>query len=209
MIRQEADMSQQQERWYVISWASPFVALLLLVLLLTSSIGQTQDQVPALTDARAKSFLGGTRSRATQQMICNVSAFYSIDANEQVSDVIRIEGRGLATCKNDQGFATDVPVSTSMTARAVGNWANAGELSFSANSSSFVVPRELAQMQDSYSIKPYASDLNDKFTPTVLFGGEQHGLIIEMKFSSATQAFQRISIQSMTIHFDESAPTLD
>ena len=209
-------MSQHHERRHerlsIISWASPFVAFALLAFLFTSSIGRTQDQTTNLTDPRAKSFLGSAgshRAQSTQQLICTISSFYSIDANEQISDVIRIEGRGLATCKNDQGFSTDVPVSSVITARILGNWSNAGELSFSGNSSSFVIPREIAQMQDTFDIKPFASDLNDKSSPTIFFQGQRHDLMIEMRFSSSTQALQKIEMISMSIHFDETAPTLD
>lgn len=184
-------MSQQQQqgRLNIVGWLSPVVAFALLAFLFTSSIGRTQDQTPTL--------------------ICTISSFYSVDANEQISDTIRIEGRGLAVCRNDQGFSTDIPVSSVITARAVGDWTNAGEISFSGNSSSFVVPRDIGQMQDTYDIKPFASDLADQSAPTILFGGRRHDLMIEMRFSSSTQAFQKIDITSMSLHFDESAPTLD
>ena len=183
-----------QQRLNVLSWTSPFFAITLIAFLFTSSIGQGQD--PA-------------KSKTSHELICTISAFFSIDANEQVADAIHIEGRGLASCKNDQGFSTDVPVSAIVNARAMGNWANAGELSFSGNSSSFVIPREIGQLQDTYAIKTFASDLSDKATPTILFGGAQHDLMIEMKFSSATQAFEKIEITSMSLHFDETAPTLE
>lgn len=194
-------------RLNVLSWLSPFVAIALVAFLFTSSIGQ--GQAPRFSDTKAKSFVDSAGSKTSHELICTISAFFSIDANEQVADTIRIEGRGLASCKNDQGFSTDVPVSAVVNARAMGNWANAGELSFSGNSSSFVIPREIGQLQDTYSIKPFASDLAEKATPTILFGGAQHDLMIEMKFSSTTQAFEKIEITSMSLHFDETAPTLD
>jgi len=186
-------------RWNVLSWASPFVAISLMAFLFTSSIGQGQS--PSMNDS--------SRAKTSHEMICTISAFFSIDSNEQIASSIRIEGRGLATCKNDQGFSTDVPVSAVVNAKAMGSWSNAGELSFSGNSASFVIPREIGQLQDTYSIKSFASDLNDKTSPTLLFEGAQHDLMIEMKLSSTTHAFEKIEITGMNLHFDEAAPTLD
>ena len=185
-----------QDRLNVLSWASPLVAVALLAFLFTSSIGQTQGR--------------SSKARAIEQpLICNISAFYSIDANAQVSDALQIEGRGLATCKNEQGFSTESPISVVISARALGSLTNAGELSLSGNSSSFVIGRELSQMQDRYELKPFASDFNDKSSPTLLFVGQEHQVIIEMHFTSATQAVRKLEIVSMAIHFDETAPTLD
>lgn len=183
-----------QNRWTVLSWTSPFLALALIVFLFTSSIGQGQAPL---------------RGRASQQLICTISSFFSIDAGEQVSGVLEIEGRGLANCKNDQGFSTDVPISATLSARATRDLTNAGELSFSGNSSSFVVNREIGQLQDTFVVKPYVSDVNDKSTPTVVFEGAHHDLIMEMKFSSTTDAFQKIQVTNLALHFDENAPTLE
>ena len=202
------------KRWTILSWLSPVVAIALVGFLLTSSIGQTQTsaQAPTFTDNKVKSLMGGratANNRSTAQMICTVSSFFSIDSNEQVNGTIHIEGRGLASCKNDQGFTTEVPVFADLEAKAVGNWANAGELSFSANSSSFIIPREIGQIQDRYTVKTFASDLADKTNPTVLFQGAQHDLVIDMKLSSATDAFQKIEMTGLTLRFDENAPTLE
>jgi hypothetical protein len=187
---------QHKRRLNVLSWVSPFVALALIAFLFTSSIGRASLRTV-------------TRGVTGQPLICTVSSFYSIDTNEQTPGSIRIEGRGLATCKNDQGVSNEIPVSSVITARAVGNWANAGELTFSANSASFAIPRDLTQMQDVYEIKRYASDLNDRSAPMALFSGTQQGLVIEMRFTSTTQALSKIELTSMALHFDESAPTLD
>lgn len=183
-----------------------FIAVIAFILLSTTVFATT----PIFNDLRARQLMGSRGSadatdQAESQMICTISTFFSIDANEQVSGTMHIDGRGLASCKNAQGFTTEVPVFADLTVRAVGNWANAGELSFSANSSAFVIPREIGQIQDKYVLKPLSGN-NSK---TLLFEGSSHDLVIEEKLTTATDALQKIEITGMSLRFDESAPTLD
>jgi hypothetical protein len=173
------------------------IALAAAAFLLTASIGQGQSPRAAANGA------------VSQQLICTISAFFSVDSDEHLAGPLQIEGRGLASCKNDQGFRTDLPVSLLLQARAVGDWTNAGELSFSANSSSFVIPREIAQLQDSYRVKSFASDFSDPSSPTLLVEGTEHDLIMDVRLSSSTAALQRIEIAGFTLGFDETAPTLE
>ena len=191
-IRRES-IHAASKRWIVLSWISPFLAFGVVAFLFTSSIGQGSPSRSA---------------RSASQLICTVSSFFSIDANEQAAGTIHVEGRGLASCKNEQGFVTETPVFADLDARVVGNWANAGELSFSANSSSFVIPQEIAQIQDSYTPKTFGQEL-DRPSPTVLFEGAQHNLMIDMKLTTSTDAFQKLEITSLKLRFDENAPTLD
>lgn len=159
------------------------------------------------SDAKAKQLIGLPVSRASNaQMICSVSSFFSVDSNEQVGDRIKVEGRGLATCKNDQGFTTEVPIKTEIDAKVVGSWANAGELSFSANSSSFILSREIGQLQDVYRVKLFASEIEKS---RYFFEGTDHDVMMDVKLSSSTDALQKVQVQEMNIRIDENAPDLD
>lgn len=185
--------------WSVMSWLSPFAALGLMGFLFTSSIGQGQ-----ISSAFHRS---RTVNPANLAFKCTLISFFSFDANEEVSDLIHIEGRGLATCRNAQGVSTEIPVDGDLEAIVTAPLANSGDLSFSANSAAFVVPREIGQLQDRFTVKTVVRDLSGQ--PTVLLQGAQQGLVIEMKFVSSTQTFRKIEVRALTLHFDETAPTID
>jgi hypothetical protein len=199
--------------WTLLSWLTPFVATGLVAFLFTSSIGQGQSK--AFSRARIKSILNAPNGMTAtpqierQLMVCTISSFFSIDANEQVADTIHIEGRGLASCKSEQSETSEIPVFAVIDAKAVGRWANAGEISFSANSATFVIPRELAQIQDKYLVRALGSEVSDRTAPSLLVEGTQNGIVIEFRLSSSTEALRKLEITAMTLHFDENAPTLD
>ncbi|RYZ69120.1 MAG: hypothetical protein EOP05_15310 [Proteobacteria bacterium] len=190
------------DRWNLLSWTSPVVALGLFVLLFTASVGQGQS------DPQARRILGSGIERGSTNLICSMSTFFSFDSSDNVGDLIKSEGRGLVNCKNDQGFATEVPVYADLEARVVQTMRNTGELSFSGNSAAFVIPRELGQLQDEYEVRPFSWNDPASQNPNVLFRGLQHDLVIEMKLSSSTQALSRIEVTRITLRFDETAPDL-
>lgn len=181
--------------WFLISWTAPFVALLCLVFLVFSSVSHGRE---------LKS------SRSTRgQMICTVSSFFSFDANDRVKDTVLVEGRGLANCRNDQGYTLEFPVATTFEAVVTGSMVNAGELSFSANTAPFVVSRELSQLQDRFEIRSYSQTASTAGATVILLRGTHHDLAMQMKLTTTTGAFENIQLRSLSVRFDENAPTLD
>lgn len=179
----------------------------LATVVMTSTTALTQGLKTTVRDPAARRALP-LQTRTTidgAQMICTLSLFFSFDGTDKVGPQLAAEGRGLATCENDQGFTTELPVHAALKAEPLGEFVNTGELSFSANSSAFVVPRELNQIQDFYKIRTYASNYGP--TNTVVFRGGSHDLVIEMKLSTATQAFQKVKLNSLSLSFDENAPS--
>lgn len=162
----------------------------------------------AQSDFAARRALGSQIERASSNLTCQMSAFFSFDDSDNVGSILKTEGRGLLSCKNDQGFLTEMPVYADLDARVVQSLANSGELSFSANSSAFVIPREVSQLQDEYAVRPFSWNDPTASTPSLLFRGDKHDLVIEMKLNSSTQALSRIEITKMNLRFDDSAPTL-
>ena len=191
----ELTTPSMNRNWGLVSWATPFIALVLTAILLSSSIGRGQGR-------------DGARS-PTGQMVCTISSFFSFDANDGLRDILVSEGRGLANCRNDQGFATEFPVSMSFEAAVVGSIANSGELSFSANSAPFTVSREVSQLQDKFEIRTYARASVARSAPALLLRGLAHDLAIQMSLATSTDAFEKIQLRSLTVAFDENAPTLE
>ncbi len=181
---------------------APFAALSLLALVFTASVGRGQS------DPAARRALGSRVERGSTDLTCQLSSFFSFDGSDNVGATLRTEGRGLLTCKNDQGFTTELPVFADLEARVTQNIANSGELSFSANSSAFIIPREVSQLQDRYDVRPFSWNDPASSNPALLFRGDKHDLVIEMKLTSSTQALNRIEITRLNLRFDDSAPTL-
>lgn len=182
--------------------------LLATVLSIVCLSSVSSAQVNRMTDPSARRALGSQIDRASTNLTCQLSAFFSFDGSDNIGDILKTEGRGLLNCKNDQGFSTELPVFADLDAKVVATLANSGELSFSANSSAFVIPREVNQLQDHYDVRPFSWNDPASQTPALLFRGDKHDLVIEMKMNSSTQALNRIEITGLTLRFDDSAPTL-
>lgn len=180
-------------RWSVLSWLSPLVAVGLLAFLLTASIGHGQPSTEG----------------HPAQTVCTLSSFFSFDANDQIRDLIRIEGRGLANCRSEAGLKTEIPIHAEMEAIVIAPLANTGELSFSANSSPFVVSRDDGPLQDRFDVRNFGTESTDRLSPTVLMQGAYQNLPLQLKLSSTTGAFRKIEIRFLTLRFDDTAPTIE
>jgi hypothetical protein len=145
--------------------------------------------------------------RKPSQLVCSLSLFLSFQSADVIGNTVHIEGRGLTSCRNDQGFTTEAPVFADVDAKLIGP-AAAGETAFSMNSSAFVIPRELNQITDIYETRDFSWSSANKETPTILFRGRQHDLVLEAKLASVTTSIRQLQIESMRIRFDESAPDL-
>jgi hypothetical protein len=187
----------------LLSWPSPVVAFGLFVLLFSASVGRGQ------ADPQARRALGAAVERGTTDLVCSMSTFFSFDGSDNIGDILRTEGRGLVNCRNDQGFSTEIPVYADLEARVVSAMSNKGELSFSGNSSAFVIPREVGQIQDRYEVRPFSWNDPAAQNPTVLFRGLRHDLVIEMKLSSSTQALQHIEVTALRLRIDDTAPDFE
>ena len=146
--------------------------------------------------------------REPSQLICSMSIFFSFDSDEVISDHAHVEGRGLTSCKSEQGFSIDTPIYADLEIKLSGPVAP-GETTFSANSEKFVIPREIAQIDDRFEARKFSWTDHSKMQPTILFRGLRHDLAVEMKLSSTTTRLEKISFDSMRVRFDESAPDLE
>lgn len=184
---------------------SPLVAFSLLAFLFAAS--------PGVGQIRAESSPSPTMElpdRAPSQLMCSISAFFSFDQDDIAGVEGSIEGRGLATCTNDQGFQTELPVAAVVDASVAKDLTNAGEVAFSANTSLFVVPRDVHQIEDQYEIRHFSWTANQPSNePLVVFRGTRHDLVIETKFASQTGGLDKIEIKSIRFRFDDAAPTLE
>lgn len=178
--------------------------------------GQGEANPPARNASRIQSLSideSGARQRSnrlekrTSQLICTLSAFFSVDADQIVGPTTRLDGRGLANCTNDQGFQTEVPIQAEIELSFPTRGPKVGEIAISANSSPFVVPRELSQLQDTYALHPATAGLGNPEL-SFLVRGEHHDLLIELKLISRTATLKGVRLHNLKLTFDESAPDL-
>lgn len=148
-------------------------------------------------------------SRRTSELVCDLSAFFSIDAADRMKPTTKLDGRGLMSCQNEQGFTSEVPILADLEVELPKDAAPEGEVSLSGKSSTFVIPRDIAQLQDTYTphqiTRGPASVADDS---QVLLRGRHHDLVIEMALTSQAQAAQKIHVKSMHLRFDDAAPDL-
>jgi hypothetical protein len=159
-----------------------------------------------------------SRSRNSTQLVCNISAFFSSDLTDRLvkpatkATPTRLEGRGLLTCQNDLGFTTEYGVIANLSVElpvSSGEKLTTNEFTLSGDTPPFVIPREISQLQDTYSVRsvlPSARGPASK--PVALFRGRMHNLVIEMNFTSREHDLTNLRVLSLHLRFDESAPDL-
>ena len=145
--------------------------------------------------------------RRPSQLTCNISAFISADRDDMYRSRLIFEGRGLLTCQNENGFTSELPLSVELEGDVTQVPTRGTEISLSGNSSTFVIPREINQIQDSYSLRE-VSPISKTSEPRVLLRGNRHDLVIEMKLSSRTNTIEHLKVSSLKLRFDDSAPEL-
>jgi hypothetical protein len=155
---------------------------------------------------------GGTKEAA---LICTLSAFFSTDLSAHVhsrakakEERIRLEGRGLISCKNDQGFSTELPVLVDLDAKFPEPPALESEFSFSGNTSPFVVSGDINKVHDRYHSQTHSWLKKSPTTPAFLFRGMRHDLVMEMTLTSPLPGLSKLEATGLRLHFDDSAPDL-
>jgi hypothetical protein len=201
-----------------------FISALMLVAVL-SLVLQTQNaNAASASSAASTTLLSKTPSgvltnnnldaeRRVSEFSCSLSAFMSVDSDEVVGTHAHFDGRGLVTCNNDHGFATEVPVLAEIDAEVPKSLLGHGELAISANSSTFVVSREINQLQDIYNARlaqsaAAISTADGADQPTLLLRGQRHDLVIEVKLKSATSQLSGLKVSRVQLRLDEGAPDL-
>lgn len=167
--------------------------------------------------------------RRSSQLVCTMSLFFSMDredrfdarlVSKQNPHVAELDGRGLLSCKNDQGFTTETPVLADLEAdlppltRTPASESFAatapGEISFSANTDPFVVPREVNQIYDVYNVREFSWQKPAASSGVSLtFRGGRNDLVIGMKMNSRTSNLTGLKIKSLRLSFDDDAPDLN
>jgi hypothetical protein len=167
-------------------------------------------QSGAQSDVQSIDTLGSTKETA---LICTLSAFFSTDLSPHLhskskNERLRLEGRGLISCKNDQGFSTELPVLADLEAKFPEPPALESEFSFSGNSSPFVVSGDINKVHDRYHAQSRSWLKKNPTTPALLFRGMRHDLVMEMTLTSPLPGLSRLEVTGMRLHFDDSAPDL-
>jgi hypothetical protein len=148
--------------------------------------------------------------RRVSSLICTMSSFFSIDPDEIVDSKAIFDGRGLLSCRNDQGFTTELPVLVDVSAEFVGSQRAQGEIAVSGNSSPFVIPRDVNQLQDAYVVRtpPVATvaATNEASDASLLLRGLRNDLVMELKLNSQASDLKSLKITSLRLRFDETAP---
>ena len=171
----------------------------------------------------------GTDDRRSSELVCTMSLFFSMDrdktvsaqlASQKISTVAELDGRGLLSCKNDQGFTTETPVLADLEADlpVLANLSDAdtvtdvpsNEVSFSANTEPFVVPREVNQIYDVYTVRDFSWEKPaSSGAVSLTFRGGRNDLVIGMKVNSRKSNLTGLKVKSLRLSFDDDAPDLD
>ena len=169
--------------------------------------------VSATTAADKAEFIrlgGQTRlmnERRTASLLCQISAFFSVDEGDATTPHTVLEGKGLMNCHNDQGFTVEMPVTADLSVEFPHGFQQNGEFALSANSAEFVVSRDISQAQDKFAVRklsrvPAVLTSNHR----VVFRGERHDLVIEINLNSPQHSLQGVKVTGLVLHFDDSAP---
>ena len=146
-----------------------------------------------------------------KDLVCTLSAFFSVDRAERArKESAVIDGRGLVTCKTDQGFNTEFPIRADLVANVPDELFSGGEIAFSANSSPFVIPYEASLVGDRFSSRPYSwlASSSSEDERTLLFRGEKSDLSIELKLAARGIPLDGIGFTSLRLRSDDEAPDL-
>jgi hypothetical protein len=187
------------------------LATVIVILVAGTSVGLGQGLRRAASLIQAPS-----SERRTSQLICTMSLLFSAEPGDRHLKRASLDGRGLLSCQNDQGFATEYPVRADMeTSLPPASKSGPEQLAISADSSAFVIPREVFQLQDTYSVRggivSFATDIarpGREAKPTVLLRGQNHDLVIELGLKGRDQNLEGLKIMSLKLRFDNTAPDL-
>lgn len=183
-----------------------------------SSPSRTAANVKIPSETRP---IAARSDRRTEEMVCTLSAFFSIDPEDKFQHQATLDGRGLVSCQSSQGFTTELPILADLDVELPrGIPTGSGEITVSANSSAFVVPREMVQLQDRYRVQedsrarkrghaqapsPRAWG-NETSRPTLLLRGKAHDLMIGLELNSPNPLMAELKIREMRLRSDEAAP---
>jgi len=146
----------------------------------------------------------------SRNWMCTLSLFFSMDHNEQVSLNPEMDGRGLVSCRNNEGFQTDYPVLADMKLEQTPDLQRTvtkdltNEFTVSVNSGSFVITREIADLQDQFEPKSISSSSS----PGLLMMGQHNEVAFNINMTSRNRPIRELKIKSMNLHFDNSAPDI-
>lgn len=182
-----------------------FASLLSLLAGLFFFVSAGNGQLPSFS-MRAMAVQSPQTDRVSQ-LVCSVSAFFTMIPGDQVLPETTLDGRGLLSCSNDQGFSTELPVLIDFVAELPKSLQNGEEISFSGNSSTFVIPRDITQFEDIYEARAY-SWAHQGDEPVLLLRGKNHDLVIELRLTSKTHALRDLKVTGFDLKLDESAPDL-
>ena len=166
------------------------------------------------TPAGAPTGRPGFGAERVSELVCSMSAFFTIDPEEVFRSRVHIlDGRGLINCKNDQGFSTELPVMVEADLTVPETLTSHGDIAISLNTSPFVIPREVSQIQDVYLTKQFASfgetGGSEKHPdPQMLVRGLRHDLLIELKLTSKTSTIAGLKLTNLRLKIDDDAPDL-
>lgn len=147
--------------------------------------------------------------RERSSLTCRLSAFMTADRESVTDKPLRFEGRGILTCRNGGGFTSELPLQIDLLADAdTSKLPGATEIALSGNSSPFVVPRDVNQIQDSYRTHASSSG-SERTSSKALLRGNRHDVLIELSFSSHLAPVEDLQVISMDLRLDEKSPRLN
>lgn len=148
------------------------------------------------------------RQRESSSLICQINSFLTTDRQAPQINRFKFEGRALLTCQNTGGFMTELPLLVDLQAVSPSLLKNPpSEIGLTGVSTSFVIPQDVRQIQDTYRFQSLSGHPNGT-RPKVILRGLKHDLVIELELNSQVASIDDLKIESLRLRFDEQAPTL-
>ncbi|MEK7358155.1 MAG: hypothetical protein AAB250_17040 [Bdellovibrionota bacterium] len=150
-----------------------------------------------------------TETNESKALVCTASFFFSFDRFEVIGDTARVNGRGLLSCKNDEGFSLEEPVIGDLEVKVKGGLPE-GEIALSGNTSTFVIPREPTQLQDLYRTRDFAWTAKSAGgEQRLVFRGVTNDLVIDMRLTSNNAPNVEFEVETLRLRYDDAAPNLN
>lgn len=165
------------------------------------SPAQTQTHPQTITKAATQAADTQITRGERSQLVCTLSSFLSFDPVARIAPLKSLNGRGLLSCRNENGFKTEYPVLADLN---IDMQVPASATFYSLDSRPFVVPREIGQIQDVYKSR----SSGEKIEKEPLLHGRANELVISLKVTSHQASEAPLHITSLRLRFDESAPDL-
>jgi hypothetical protein len=173
-------------------------ALVIFAALVCLFVGRPAFGQPLIQGARASTW------------VCEMNVDFPMNESDRNEKYSKINGRGIVSCHNDEGFSTEVPVVAELHWRLNStNPSLSSEPAVRVKTKPFVIGRDPDQIYDQYLVHmnngPSAAQDGQS---TLLLKGRKNQLIMALTFAGSAEQLKALQVSDMQLSFDDHAPVL-